>query len=208
MRNPRPFRLQALPLVTAALLGASCVTDAPTRASEAEFVEPSDQLARDIEAHARSVRIGRDLETFAREAEWFREVGEPAYPTLLELAGDADVRVASFGLATISAQRDPRLLAPLKEVVAEPAEGALRFEYARALVLLGDWSRVDLIIEALESEDVRVRGSALKALRDATGETLGFHPKGTPSDRATAVARWRAWAKERAADPALRSIAH
>jgi HEAT repeat protein len=83
-------------------------------------------------------------------------------------------------------------------------EGTLRLEYARALALLGDWSEVSVLVEALASENVVVRGSALKALRDATGETRGFHPQGSPGDRAAAVDRWRLWAIERAADPALR----
>jgi hypothetical protein len=192
-------------LLPLALLTSACVTDGETRAKEPAFTAASDQLTREIENHAQAVRAGRNLEAFAREAEWFRGVGEPAYPTLIELAGDSDVRVASFGLATISAQRDPRLLAPLKEAVPTPTDGPLRLEYARALALLGDWSQVEILVEALVSEDMHVRGSAIKALRDATGETLGFHPQGAPSDRAAAVDRWRAWAVARAADPALRS---
>jgi HEAT repeat protein len=197
-------KLAELLLVPAALLGLGCVTDGSKDKDRHAFTESSVQLQREIESHALAVRAGRNLEAFAREAEWFRTVGEPAYPTLLELAGDADVRVASFGLATISAQRDPRLLEPLKEAVPPPTAGPLRLEYARALALLGDWSQVDVLIDALTSEDVQVRGSALKVLRDTTGESFGFHPQGAPADRAAAVGRWRAWSLERAADPALR----
>jgi hypothetical protein len=205
---PHSFsKLAQLLLLPAVLLGAGCVSDGGKRANDRDFTQATDQLNREIESHARAVRAGRDLDAFAREAEWFRGVGEPGYPTLIEFAADADVRVASFGLATISAQRDPRLLAPLKEAVPAPPEGTLRLEYARALALLGDWSQVDVLIEALESDDVQIRGSALKALRDATGETLGFHPQRSPSDRAAAVGLWREWAAERAADPALRATA-
>lgn len=208
--TPRPFsasKLAQLLLLPAALLGSSCITDGGSRDKGPDFTQASDQLTREIESHAHAVRTGRNLEAFAREAEWFKEVGEPAYPTLIELAADSDVRIASFGLASISAQRDPRLLAPLKSAVPTPSEKTLRLEYARALALLGDWSHVDVLVEALASEDVRIRGSALKALRDATGQTLGFHPQRSPSDRAAAVDRWRAWATERAADPALRVVA-
>jgi len=210
---PNLRRITALSTLSLALL-AGCVTDGKsgtrTRASEpegaGEFAQPTEQLARQIEAHARTVRQSRDLTVFSREAEWFTEVGEAAYPTLLSLASDADVRIASFGLATVAAQRDPRLLAPLKQAVAEPEVGPLRLEYARALLALGDFSRCEVLIDALESEDVRVRGSALKALRDATGETQGFQPQGAPADRAAAVARWRAWWTARAADPHLRPV--
>jgi hypothetical protein len=208
VQPPRPFspsKLAQLLLLPAALLVSGCVTDGGTRAKGQDFTQASDKLTREIENHALAVRAGRNLEVFAREAEWFRGVGEPGYPTLIEFAADADVRVASFGLATISAQRDPRLLAPLKEAVPTPADGPLRMEYARALALLGDWSQVDVLVDALASEDMRIRGSAVKALRDLTGETRGFHPQGSPSDRAAAIERWRFWADERAADPALRT---
>jgi len=205
LRPFSPSKLAQLLLLPAALLGTGCITDGGKTDQQRGFTAPSDQLTREIESHAHAVRAGRDLEVFAREAEWFRGVGEPAYAQLIEFAADSDVRIASFGLATISAQRDPRLLAPLKEAVPTPADGPLRLEYARALALLGDWSQVDVLVDALASEDVHVRGSALKALRDATGETRGFHPQGSPSDRAAAIDRWRFWAAERAADPALRT---
>lgn len=201
-------------VASTALALSGCVTE-PTAASAPRgvaqvgahgFVAPTEELADELDAHARAVRGGRDLEVFAREAEWFGGVGEPAYPTLLELAADRDVRVASFGLATLGAQRDARLLAPLKAKVAPPEPGPLRLEYARALVALGDWSEVPTLLTALEAEDVRTRGSALKALRDATGETHGFHPQGTPAERATAVERWRAWWDARASDPNLAPV--
>ncbi len=206
---PNLRRLVALSTLSLALL-AGCVTEGGrstraslSEASGSEFAEPTEQLARQIESHARNVRQSRDLTVFSREAEWFTEVGEAAYPTLLELAGDADVRVASFGLATVAAQRDPRLLAPLKRTVDEPEAGPLRLEYARALLALGDFSRAEVLIDALEDDDVRVRGNALKALREATGETQGFQPQGPPEERAAAVVRWRAWWTARQADPHL-----
>jgi len=212
-RAPRTSR--AVLYLTFALL-AGCITDGEKRAEPSKaqaalrspdgFVLPSDGLVEQIEARAQAVRVSRDLNTFAREAEWFVGVGEPAFPTLLELAGDSDVRVASFGLATISAQRDPRLLTPLKREVARPADPMLRFEYARALLALGDWSELPVLVEGLEHEDVRIRGNALKALFDATGERNGFHPQGAPEDRAAAVARWRAWWTARAADKRLTPV--
>ncbi|MEZ6017778.1 MAG: hypothetical protein R3F49_21910 [Planctomycetota bacterium] len=96
---------------------------------------------------------------------------------------------------------------PLKEAVAMPEDGALRLEYARALFALGDWSYTDVLIDALESEDVRARGSALKALKASTGETHGYHPQGTPSERAAAVQEWRNWWAERKADVHLAPVA-
>lgn len=175
-------------------------------AARSPWIAPSPALAQQIETHSNAVRAGRDLDVFAREAEWFGGVGEPAYPALLELARDKDTRVASFGLATISAQRDARLLEPLKAAVPAPASGPLRLEYARAVLALGDWSHLDVLIDALESDDVRVRGGALKALRTATGESHGFHPQAEPAQRAESVASWRAWWALRSADPNLRPV--
>jgi hypothetical protein len=198
-----------------ALALAACVTDgtrgsAPATAAasgrDRGWVEPTEDLAREIDRHVRSVRAGRSMDVYAREAEWFGGVGEPAYGALLELAGDVDVRIASFGLATLAAQRDSRLLAPLRAAVPQPADGPLRLEYARTLVALGDWSEVPTLLDALTSEDVRVRGSAFKALREATGEAHGFHPQASAEERAAAVERWRTWWTARASDPRLAPV--
>jgi hypothetical protein len=49
------------------------------------------------------------------------------------------------------------------------------------------------LVDALEDQDVRLRGRAAVLLRALTGQNLSFDPEGTPEERAAAVARWRGW---------------
>ena len=49
------------------------------------------------------------------------------------------------------------------------------------------------LVENLASDDAAVRLAAITALERATGSTLGFRFDDSPEDRASSVARWRAW---------------
>ena len=49
------------------------------------------------------------------------------------------------------------------------------------------------LVENLASDDAAVRLAAITALERATGSTLGYRFDDSPADRASSVARWRAW---------------
>ena len=49
------------------------------------------------------------------------------------------------------------------------------------------------LVENLASDDAAVRMAAIVALERATGSTLGYRFDDSPEDRASSVARWRAW---------------
>ena len=49
------------------------------------------------------------------------------------------------------------------------------------------------LVENLASDDAAVRMAAIAALERATGSTLGYRFDDSPEDRASSVARWRAW---------------
>lgn len=55
---------------------------------------------------------------------------------------------------------------------------------------------VPALIDRLEDPDGVVRMSACEALRQRTGQDFGYVPWADPSERASAVARWRAWWQE------------
>ena len=58
----------------------------------------------------------------------------------------------------------------------------------------GDARRdVPRLVENLASDDAAVRMAAIAALERATGSTLGYRFDDSPQDRASSVARWRAW---------------
>lgn len=49
------------------------------------------------------------------------------------------------------------------------------------------------LVENLASDDASVRMAAIVSLERATGSTLGYRFDDSPEDRASSVARWRAW---------------
>lgn len=55
------------------------------------------------------------------------------------------------------------------------------------------------LVENLASDDAAVRLAAITALERATGSTLGYRFDDSPEDRASSVARWRAWLAANAA---------
>jgi hypothetical protein len=52
--------------------------------------------------------------------------------------------------------------------------------------------RVDWLVEALESQDVDLRLSAIEELSRSFGDTFGFFADGPEAERSSAVARWQA----------------
>jgi HEAT repeat protein len=49
------------------------------------------------------------------------------------------------------------------------------------------------LVDALEAQDVRLRGRAVVLLRTLSGQSFAFDPEATPEERAAAVTRWRTW---------------
>lgn len=63
---------------------------------------------------------------------------------------------------------------------------------------------VPALIDRLEDKDPVVRLAAYEQLHQDTGRTFGYVPWAGDQDRATAVARWRAWWGQQHAGPSRR----
>ena len=125
--------------------------------------------------------------------------GEPAVVPLTQALRDpsADVRMtAAYALGMI---QDPRALDALAAHRQDPNE-AVRFEVATAMWRMSDLRGLDPLLYGLEHADPRIRARSIAVLRERTGDTLGYRADDTPVDRSAAVARWRAWARQRRAD--------
>ena len=138
---------------------------------------------------------------------WFASIGEPAFPALLQLAEDDRDDVAAAALDALGATRDRRLVPYVHELdwSAERLSGDLSLTRARALIRLGDWSEIPVLIAGLRDERIFTRALCLDALREATHETHGFDPRSEESLRETSVQAWEAWWNERAQDSYLKS---
>jgi HEAT repeat protein len=195
-----PFFLLAL-----VALGSSCATTHSSVTTQTDgWLDPSPGLKRRIDDEALRIPYTHGVERIEL-IRWFATVGEPAYPKLLELAGDPRKDVAIAALAALGATRDSRLVAPLEKVEIPDGPDAvdLRLERARTLLRLGDWGAVPPLITGLRDERMFTRALCSQALTEATKESFGFDPKVEPAQSAEAVAQWEAWWKARSADKLL-----
>ena len=203
-RLPFPALAPALALVALASACSSTRSSTSAGPDTSEWLRPSAALQQQIDQHAAKVPWTNLFQEQVELIQWFTAVGEPAYPTLLEMARDERPLVAGTAFAALGATRDPRLVEHVRALPAPADEVAdLRYERARCLLLLGDWSEIPVLIEGLRDERPYARALCSKALVETTRETIEFDPKGEAQQREQAVARWEAWWQARSADQLL-----
>lgn len=182
----------------------SCVTTQNSTTSDSRWLAPSPQLREQIEENIERLPYTHHSDRI-QLVQWFAEVGEPAYPWLLELTQDEREGVASSAISALGSTRDARLVEVIHELEwptpEEDFERALA--KARALLWLGDWSEIPVLIQGLESDRLWTRALCAKTLQAETNDLHGFDPRGEPAERAEAVAAWKAWWTERSSDPLL-----
>lgn len=198
------LRLSLLALASVLLLATSACNSTQNSVSStanSRWLEPSPELRERLKSEANRMPWTHGIQR-VELIQWFAEVGEPAYGTLLEMAADPRSDVASAGFAALGATRDSRLVEHLQAIPLPPGSenSDLALERARTLLRLGDWSMVPVLIRGLEDERSMVRGLSSQALFEATRESFGFQPKGTPEERAVAVQRWKQWWESRSKD--------
>ncbi len=188
-----------------ALSLASCVTvrdDSPQReANLGPWIEPSAQLQLKIDQQTQRLPWSSGIDRIDI-IHWFAEVGEPAYPALLELVLDPRPDVAGAALAALGATRDSRLVEPLRELPwPDIRHTDLALERARTLLRLGDWSMLPHLIGGLSDGRVMIRALCAQALYEATHERFDFDAGGTDEERAVAIERWQEWWSSNQSDP-------
>ena len=183
------FTLRALVL---APLAVACSTP-PTQQYTGPWLRPSPSLKLRIESYSRRLPWTHGLERMDLIHD-FAEVGEPAYPALLEMCQDPRVDVAGAALAALGATGDTRLVSAL-HALPWPSEERfdLRLERARTLLRLGDQSMVPHLIGGLGHERLLIRSFCAKALHDATGKRFGYEAGEAAAARAESIERWSAW---------------
>lgn len=199
-RVPMYKTIRSLPLL--ALLAACASTRASHPAEPDGWLEPSAVLKEKIERNAAKVPWTNVIDQRVELIRWFAGVGEAAYSTLLELAADPRPIVSGTALAALGATRDARLV---EHVRALPASGSpdIELEQARTLLMLGDWSRINVLVRGLRDPRHYTRAISIRALQEATQEDFGFDPSADPEAREEAAARWEAWWLTRVRDPLL-----
>ena len=192
--------------IASVALAAGCATTSSSTglAGEDFWLEPSPALAMDIESHAQRLPWTNRLEDKVALIDWFGRVGEPAYPTLLALATDPRPEVAGMALASLGRTRDPRLVAHLRKLDwPTEVDSDLSLERARALLQLGDWSQIPILIEGLRDERFYTRAVCIRTLSLETHERLGYDARAPEEEREQAVCNWESWWGSRGEDPFL-----
>lgn len=188
-------------------LGACATTEssASTESGEPHWLEPSPALRQRIDDQAKRMPWTHGMERLEL-IRWFAAVGEPAYPTLLEMVLDPRKDVAGSALAALGATRDSRLVDELHKLPwpAGYENTDLALERARTLLRLGDWQALPVLLRGLRSDDLMTRALSNQALFEATHEQFDFDPKGDPEAREQAVQKWEAWWTARNQDPLLK----
>lgn len=181
---------------------SSSVRSSPSHTSS-DWLSASPQLQTQIDDAAKRLPWTHGLER-VELIHWFAQVGEPAYPTLLDLALDPRVDVAGAALAALGATRDSRLVEPLHALAWPPEPQAeLALERARTLLRLGDWEMVPELITGLRDERLVTRALCIQALYEATHERQGYDARAEATEREEAVRKWEQWWAARRADPLL-----
>jgi hypothetical protein len=205
---PSSKALRTLAATCLCLVATACSTTSssvqPAAKSADGWLEPSPSLRQLIEDEAKRLPWTHGLDR-VELIHWFAKVGEPAYPTLLDMVLDPRKDVAGAALAALGATRDSRLVVPLRALPwpSTPEDQDLALERARALVRLGDWEMMPTLIDGLRDERLVTRALAAQALYEATRERFDFDPRAEPEARAAALKKWESWWSARSKDPLL-----
>lgn len=190
--STRVFTQAALRALLLLPFVAAC-SSPPTVLYTGPWLRPSPILKEKIDANARRMPWTHGLER-VELVRWFAEVGEPAYPALLELCQDTRPDVAGAALGALGSTGDSRLVGELHGLPWPSEENVeLRLERARALMRLGDFSMSVHMIGGLSHERLLVRALCSQSLYEATGKRFGFDPSASEADRVESIERWNEW---------------
>ena len=104
------------------------------------------------------------------------------------------IELAIGGLGKVAEETDWKLL---REKLTDKHE-PIRLAAARAFLHHDPREAVPAIIELLSSEDVQIRGRALRILALVTDERFEFIPYDSQENRSKAIERWRQWLAKQA----------
>jgi hypothetical protein len=189
------------------LLAASC-SSTPSKLgpgkTDGPWLVPSPTLQSQIDENAKRLPWTHGVER-VQLIQWFAGIGEPAYTTLLKMLADPRADVAGSAYAALGATRDSRLVEAIHAVPASASaeDVDVKYERARTLLRLGDYSVVPQLISGLRDDRQMTRALCSQALIEATHENFQFDPRGEEPAREEAVKRWESWWNTRQGDPLI-----
>lgn len=125
------------------------------------------------------------------------------YPACRKHIGSDSPLLRRASVAAIAALARPDAEQDLRRCWNDP-DDQVRIAVASGLAQLGNPASLDLLVELMESEDVKIATLANTTLTGMVRVDFDFSDARTPQQRQAAVARWRDWLGQ----PEHRSIRH
>lgn len=186
-------------LAQSTLVFPSCVTttvDGKLISEEEESNEPiGPMLRRQIDKRIKDLKYKRGV-TLLDSLNWLVLYGDNAVPQLVEALQDPDQRTRGYVAFALGEIGNQSVIPPLREALDDEEGKLVRYEMSAALVTLGDWGQIGLLIEGLEDENRRYRHKSFEVLKRNVNLTFDYDPSGAEVDRRRSVAKWRAWWSE------------
>ena len=79
----------------------------------------------------------------------------------------------------------------------------VRLESARAVLEIGAWNAVPVLLQGLNDPDLQTRSLCAEILEQKVGENFGYDPKASESERAASILQWNRWWEEKKGDPSV-----
>lgn len=162
------------------------------------FNEPNALLRQQIDKRVNDLRYTHGVELM-NSLDWLARCGELAFYALIEALESPDTTTRSSAANILGRGRDRRVIPYLQKKANDP-DIRTRFEVARALLRLGDWSNMPILIAGLRDTSEYVRALCNDALKSSTQIDFGFVPSAPESEREPKVQKWEGWWQSRSKD--------
>ncbi|MFH2000147.1 MAG: HEAT repeat domain-containing protein [Planctomycetota bacterium] len=126
--------------------------------------------------------------------------GRFAVDPMIECLDSPNEKVRSSAALVLGTLRADAALEKLLSMVDDQNKW-VRLEVARAVLEIGAWDTIPIIIDGLNDEDLRTRELCFHLLNEKTGEDFGYTVKAEKEDRVAAVDRWKIWWERSKTDP-------
>lgn len=194
------MRLRIEAVLVISLLSFSCAS-----APKHPFSEPTKMLKEQIDKRVSELRYTHGMELM-NHLDWLVRCGENAYPTLIDALDNGDATTRA-GAANVLGRCNDRRVIPFLSEHAKDTDPRMRFEVARALLRLGDWTHIPVLIDGMRDGSEYVRALCNDALKQSTQIDFGFVANATAEEREEKVKKWETWWSARSKDPAYSTSA-
>jgi HEAT repeat protein len=187
------MKLPAIAATALLALCCSCVTEdpLPDARDTSQRQTPVEEVHESV--RARIARVERSSgNTLLKELQALIAYKELARAPILEVIDDVDVRTRANLLYVLGFIGGTETYQVLTRYVSDP-DPVVRYESAAALLNMGDWSGIPVLIEFMDSPDRRMRYKAEAVLKETTKKDFGYSFNAPAPERERAVGMWKSW---------------